>query len=293
MNDIKIPNDDFQMNTEDLSRRTFLRFSAYIESELGIRMPETKMTMLQSRLQQRLRQLAINRFDNYCDYVFSAAGRKNELDAMIDAITTNKTGFFREQQDFDYLSMTLLPQIIKSSPPNSLKSIRVWSAGCSTGEEPYTLAMVLNEAKARFSELHYSILATDVSSGALQTAITGIYDHEKAEPVPMRLRKKYLLKSKDKQKNLIRITPQLRACVKFRQVNLMHDDLKAKELMDIVFCRNVIIYFARPIQEKVLNRLYRRLIPGGFLFLGHSETLSSMNVPLTQVASTIYQKRAK
>ncbi len=277
----------------NLTRKTFLRFSAYIQSELGIRMPETKMSMLQSRLQKRLRSLEINRFDDYCDYVFSAAGVQNELDAMIDAVTTNKTDFFREPQHFDYLSMTLLPRIIKSSHSNCLKVIRVWSAGCSTGEEPYTLAMVLNEAKARFNELHYSILATDVSSGVLQTAITGIYDHEKAEPIPMRLRKKYLLRSKDLQKNLIRMAPQLRACIQFRQANLMKDDLRAKERMDIIFCRNVIIYFARPVQEKVLNRLCRHLNPGGFLFIGHSETLSGMDIPLAQVASTIYQKRAQ
>lgn len=109
----------------------------------------------------------------------------------------------------------------------------------------------------------------------------------------MQLRKKYLLRSKDLQKNLIRMTPQLRACVKFRQANLMKDDLGIKERMDIIFCRNVIIYFARPIQEKVLNRLCRHLIPGGFLFIGHSEMLSGMDVPLTQVESTIYQKRAR
>ncbi|MDM8556873.1 CheR family methyltransferase [Desulfococcaceae bacterium HSG7] len=288
---MKIPDYDLNQHTDTLSRKTFLRFSTYIQSELGIRMPETKMSMLQSRLQKRLRLLEINYFDDYCDYVFSTAGRLNELDAMVDAITTNKTDFFRESQHFDYLSMTLLPRIIKSCSSNNLKTIKVWSAGCSTGEEPYTLAMVLNEVRARFNELHYSILATDISAGVLQTAITGIYDHEKAEPIPIQLRKKYLLRSKDRKKDLIRITPQLRAYVKFRQANLMKEALGAKEFMDIIFCRNVIIYFARPIQEKVLNRLYRHLVPGGFLFIGHSETLSGMNVPLTQVSSTIYQKR--
>ena len=288
---MKIPDYDLNQHTDNLSRKTFRRFSAYIQSELGIRMPETKMSMIQSRLQKRLRSLGINRFDDYCDYVFSAAGMQNEIDAMIDAVTTNKTDFFREPQHFNYLAMTLLPQIINSSPQTSLTTIKVWSAGCSTGEEPYTLAMVLNEAQARFNELCYSVLATDVSSGVLHTAIAGIYDHEKAKPIPMRLRKKYLLRSKDGQKNLIRMTPQLRACVNFRQANLMKDDLGIKELMDIIFCRNVIIYFARPIQEKVLNRLCCHLNPGGFLFIGHSETLSGMNVPLTQVESTIYQKR--
>jgi chemotaxis protein methyltransferase CheR len=289
-----------------MSHNLFLRFSEFIHSELGIKMPEVKKTMLQARLQKRLRKLGIRSFDEYYNYVFSAEGIENELHHMIDVVTTNKTDFFREPQHFDYLFQTVLPEFARkrrlplkilnpANPdekpaPSPERPLMVWSAGCSTGEEPYSVAMVLSEFAERCPGFTYSILASDISTKVLKTAMLGIYDHERAEPIPLRLRTKYLLRSKDKDKDLVRLVPELRAAVKFRRVNLMEKSLYFHEKMDIIFFRNVLIYFDRPTQESVLRRLCNHLKSDGYMFLGHSETLNGLNVPLVPVITAVYRK---
>lgn len=290
-------------NSPGMSDKLFRRFSTFVHTELGIKMPDAKKTMLQARLQKRLRKLGIESFDEYYKYVFSDEGIKKELANMIDVITTNKTDFFREPQHFEYLVQTILPRLIRDSGANRVpahqnnpnpilwKRLRFWSAGCSSGEEPYTLAMVLTEFASRYPSFNYSILATDISTKMLKKAKLGIYDHERVKPVPMILRKKYLLKSKDKNKKLVRVGPNLRGVVTFRRFNFMEDTLAAQEKMDIIFLRNVLIYFDRPTQEMVLKRLSRHLNPYGYIFVGHSETLSGLNVPLIPVASTVYRKK--
>ncbi|MCP4108461.1 MAG: protein-glutamate O-methyltransferase [Desulfobacteraceae bacterium] len=277
----------YNSSATTMSAKTFSRFSAFIKTEIGINMPDAKKTMLQARLQKRLRKLGIKTFEEYYDYVFSPAGVEKELANMIDVITTNKTDFFREPQHFDYLVQTVLPELI--STRGMKKKAMVWSAGCSSGEEVYTLAMVLSEFSYKFPGFQYSILGTDISTKVLKEAVVGIYDHEKVEPVPLTLRKKYLLRSKDKEKQLVRIAPELRSLVSFRRVNFMENDLGIREAVDIIFCRNVLIYFDRPTQEKVLNRLCRYLKPGGYMFMGHSETLSGLNVSLIPACSTVYK----
>lgn len=289
MNDIK-DRDSRYMAFESMSDRLFIRFSTFIQGELGIKMPEAKKTMLQARLQKRLRKLGIKSFKDYAEYVFSNRGMAEELPNMIDAVTTNKTDFFREPQHFDTLVQSVLPELIRIYGVGIRKRAMIWSAGCSTGEEVYTLAMVLNEFKNHFKEFQYSVLGTDISTKVLKCAALGIYSHEKAEPIPMNLRKKYLLKSKDKEKNLVRITPALRSVVTFRRLNFMDSDFGMRQAADVIFCRNVLIYFDRTTQEKVLNRLCRYLIPGGYLFTGHSETLNGLNIPLVQTTSTVYKK---
>ncbi|WP_246556047.1 CheR family methyltransferase [Desulfonema magnum] len=290
------PNPQFQ----SMPDKIFFRFSAFIHNELGIKMPEVKKTMLQARLQKRLRKLGITTFEEYYDYVFSPRGIEKELPNMIDVVTTNKTDFFREPQHFDYLTQTVLPWLIRRNraflktdddPVSALrKTAMIWSAGCSSGEEPYTLAMVLSDFAFRYPGFTYSILATDISTKVLKKAILGIYDHERVEPVPLRFRKRYLLKSKDKTKDIVRIVPELRAAVKFRRLNLMEKSLCIRETMDIIFFRNVLIYFDRTTQESVLNRLCYHLRPEGFMFMGHSETLNSLDVPLIPVATAVYRK---
>jgi len=292
---------------ENMSRKTFKRFSEFIRGELGIKMPDVKRTMLQARLQKRLRKLGMNTFDDYYDYVFSPQGMAGELANMIDVVTTNKTDFFREPKHFDYLSQVVLPRFVKKhrigavsrsrEPVSNLKPVsdlkrvfKVWSVGCSSGEEPYTLAMVLNDFSALHSGFSYSILATDISVEMLKKAKLGIYDHERVEPVPMRFRKKYLLKSRDKDKRLVRVVPELRATVHFQRINLAKGEFAIQGAMDVIFFRNVLIYFGRATQELVLNRLCQYLKPDGHMFLGHSETLSGLNVPLVPVATAVYVK---
>lgn len=273
-----------------MSAETFERFRAFVQTELGIKMPETKKTMLQSRLLKRLRAVGKQTYEEYYEYVFNSPGINRELVNLIDVITTNKTDFFREPRHFDYLVQTTLPQLIRISGTGVRREARVWSAGCSSGEEPYTLAMVLSEFAAAYRGFQFSILATDVSTRVLETAKLAIYENEKVEPIPLALRKRYLLQNKDKTKGLVRIVPELRSLVRFQRLNFMDVDFSIPKSMDIIFCRNVLIYFSRPTQEKVLNRLCRYLIPGGFLFMGHSETLNGFKVPLVQTAPTIYRR---
>jgi len=272
---------------DEMSDKIFSRFSTYIQAELGIKMPEIKKTMLQARLRKRLRKLGMGNFEEYYKYVFSAEGMQTELHHMIDVITTNKTDFFREPKHFEYLTQTTVPEFVKRFDRDSLKHLRVWSAGCSTGEEPYTLAMVLTEAAERYPGFSFSIIGTDISTRVLETAAHGIYEHERVEPVPLPFRKKYLLRNKDK--NLIRVAPSLRAVVKFKRINLMDNEFWLPEKVDIVFFRNVMIYFDRPTQEKVLNRMCRHLNRLGCIFIGHSETLNGLNIPLIPISATVYR----
>ncbi len=275
---------------EMMPEKIFVRFSTFIQKELGIKMPEAKRTMLQARLQKRLRKLEMKSFEDYCEYVFSTRGMNEELPHMIDVVTTNKTDFFREPQHFDYLTGVIVPELIRSHGTGTRKKAMIWSAGCSSGEEVYTLAMVLNEFCIRRPDFQFGIMGTDISTRMLKSAAMGIYTHERVEPVPLPLRKKYLLRSRDRKKDLVRIVPELRALTLFRRLNFMDNDFDMRQTMDIVFCRNVLIYFDRSTQENVLGRICRYLVPGGYLFTGHSETLNGLNVPLVQKTSTVYRK---
>ena len=267
----------------------FARFGEFIEGQCGIKMPLAKKTMLQGRLQKRLRFLGIESYTAYADYVFSPKGREEELFHMIDAVTTNKTDFFRESKHFDYLRDVVFPELKNNAKNTGWKKLKAWSAGCSTGEEPYTLAMVLSHFAENNPSFHFSILATDISTKVLDLAKTAIYQEEKIEPVPMEFRKKYLMRSPSKP--IMRIVPELRSCLSFMRLNFMDTDYRLQEMMDIVFCRNVIIYFDRQTQENILGRICRYLIPGGHLFMGHSETLNGMNLPLRQISSSIYRRQ--
>ncbi|OHD81182.1 MAG: chemotaxis protein CheR [Spirochaetes bacterium RIFOXYC1_FULL_54_7] len=269
-----------------ISERGFRRLSAFIESELGIRMPDTKRIMLESRLQKRLRVLGLPDFETYIDRVFS--GDDVEMIHMIDAVTTNKTDFFREPDHFDILSNRLLPAAMTRNPGRSLFSF--WSAGCATGEEPYTLAMVLEEFRSTYPGFDYHILASDISSQALQKAFMAVYDAEKVIPVPPGFKRKYLLRSKDPSKVDVRIKKELRDKVEFIRLNFMDDHFPFDGKFDVIFCRNVIIYFDRPTQERLLGHMCGYLRPGGNLILGHSETLTGMSLPLRSLAPTVYER---
>lgn len=268
----------------------FGRFSAFIESELGIKMPPGKKVMLEARLHKRLRALRLPSFGAYYDHVFQAEGGESELIFLIDAVTTNKTDFFREPSHFDYLRAAVLPELLQKEGAGLRRPVTVWSAGCSTGEEPYTLAMVLSEFSAEVPGYRFTILATDISSRVLEAAHTGIYEEEKVEPVPMALRRRYLLRAKDRDQRLVRIVPSLRQNIRFRRLNLMDADFGMRGEIDVIFCRNVVIYFDRPTQERLVLRFTQCLRPGGFLFMGHSETLAGMQVPVVTVAPTVYRK---
>lgn len=283
---------EFASQIVSMSYKDFRRLGEFIEAELGIKMPDSKQAMLECRLQKRLRRLGLHSYTEYCDYLFSNTGLESEMVHMIDMVTTNKTDFFREPSHFDYLVQKALPELTRSRGAGITRPLVIWSAGCSTGEEPYTLTMVLSEFSERYPGLglQFLILATDISSRVLEVAKRGIYDEERVSPIPMELRRKYLQRGKDKNKGLVRIVPELRRLVRYRRLNFMEGDFGMREPLDIIFCRNVIIYFDKETQEKLLIRFCRHLAPGGYMFIGHSESLSGLELPLAQAAPTIYRK---
>ncbi|MDJ1504430.1 protein-glutamate O-methyltransferase CheR [Xanthocytophaga agilis] len=274
-------------HTLKLTNADFNRLSAFIYERVGIKLSPIKKTMLESRLQKRLSTLQMGSFKEYCDYIFSDQGKQQELVHMIDQVTTNKTDFFREPNHFSFLQSQLLPSIDKHYRTYPL---RVWSAGCSSGEEVYTLAMVLSEYSCTHTPISFHIHGTDISTQVLQKAVTAVYTEDKIAPIPLLLRQKYLLKSKDTTNRTVRVAPSLRSKVQFDRLNFMEDDFNSLPVFDIIFCRNVIIYFDKATQEQVLNRLCTQLRPGGFFFLGHSESITNMDVPLKQIRPTIFQK---
>jgi chemotaxis protein methyltransferase CheR len=290
MNPRNLDNPSDNLYTKVMRESDFRRLSELISKLCGIKMPFAKKTMLEGRLRKRLRSLGLDDFEQYCNFVLSPQGLDSEYIHMVDLVTTNKTDFFREPQHFSYLTTMVLPQLLQGQGWGIKGKLNVWSAGCSTGEEPYTLAMVLSEFAQDYPDYNFSILATDISTRVLDKARQGVYEHEKVEPVPLPLRKKYLLRSKDQKKDLVRIAPELRRQVKFHRLNFMDDDYGIRDPLAIIFCRNVMIYFDRPTQEAVLNRFCRHLVRGGYFFIGHSETLHGFDLSLTQAAPTIYRK---
>lgn len=273
-----------------MKKGEFQQFSSFIYDHVGIQLPPAKKTMLESRLQKRLKSLGIRSFAEYGDFVFSEEGQEMELVHLIDVVTTNKTDFFREPGHFKFLTQVVLPALMKKRDITPSHPVRFWSAGCSSGEEPYTLAMVLAEYTAEHRDFYFSILASDISTRILETARKAIYPEERTDDIAMNIKKKYLLRSKDRNCSLVRICPELRAKVNFRRINFMDADFGVREKMDIIFCRNVVIYFDKSTQQDLMQKFHRQLRPGGYLFLGHSETLNGIDVDFKSVGPTVYVK---
>ncbi len=273
-----------------LNDKDFERFSKLVYDQCGIKLPAHKRSMLEARLRKRLRVHNLHTFEDYADLVFSQGESAEELVKLIDVVTTNKTDFFREPAHYDYLTQSALPFLVSSYGAGINQPLRVWSAGCSTGKEPYTLAMVLKEYQSGMTRFQFDILGTDICTDVLEKAVQGIYPAAKADPIPLALKKKYLLKSKGPESNTVRIVPELRALVRYRRLNFMDNDFGFREPFDIIFCRNVIIYFDRPTQERLLSKLVDNLVVGRYIFLGHSETLLGLSLPLKQMAPSVYRR---
>ncbi|MGD0732839.1 MAG: protein-glutamate O-methyltransferase [Terracidiphilus sp.] len=273
---------------ECISSRDYLRLCDLIYAEAGIHLGTEKKTMLEVRIKRRLRDLNLGSYSRYCDYLFERQGMKDELVNLIDVVTTNKTDFFREPRHFDFLLSTALPDLASGNPGG--RPLLLWSAGCSTGEEPYTLAMVLSEYALAHPGFRFRILATDISTTVLAKAELGVYSQDIAAPVPPALRRKYFMRSREPGSDRLRVVPELRRLVEFRRLNFIDADYGIAEKADAIFCRNVIIYFDRPTQERILRKLTHHLVPGGYLFVGHSETLHDMDLPVTPVAPALYRR---
>ncbi len=288
LSEVKTEGNVFQ-GVKTMSDREFALFSRMIYSVTGIKMPPVKKLMLSSRLGKRVKSLNLDSYRDYYDYVCSRAGMADEFHRMIDAVTTNKTDFFREPEHFKVLAGRVLPEVADSGRFRQGQPVRIWSAGCSTGEEPYTIAMVAADYFGG-TGAPVSILGTDISTRVLGTALNGVYSESSIKPVPLPMRKKYILRGKGEKQGAFRVAPDVRRMVEFRKFNLMEDSFGFNGEMDIVFCRNVIIYFDRDTQVELFNRFYNVIAPGGYLFIGSSETLHGLNDRFVPSGPTVYRK---
>ena len=266
-----------------ISSDEFLRFRKLIYDESGISLGDQKQTLLASRLSKRLRDLGITTFTEYYERV-TGDPTKEEFTRMLDLISTNKTDFFREPKHFDFLRERILPE------QSGEKRIRIWSSACSTGEEPYTIAMTLYEGVSNPQQWDFKILASDLSTRVLAKAATGVYDAERVRDVSPELVKRHFLRGRGDCEGSLKVKSHLASLIQFRRLNLMDERYPIKSPLDLIFCRNVMIYFDRPTQERLVNKFYRYLRPGGYLFIGHSESLQWVEHPFKSLAPTIYQK---
>ncbi|MGA2277578.1 MAG: protein-glutamate O-methyltransferase [Terracidiphilus sp.] len=272
---------------ESISSRDYARLRELIYTQAGIHLGSERKTMLEVRIKRRLKALDLHSYGQYCDYLFGHTGLKDELAHLIDVVTTNKTDFFRESGHFDFLVEKALPELTERI---NGRPFVIWSAGCSTGEEPYTMAIVLSEYAQAHAGFRFRILASDISSIVLNKAELGVYSDEVVAPVSPVLRRKYFMRSRTPGSDQVRVVPELRRAIEFRRLNFMEDDYGVTDKLDAIFCRNVIIYFDRPTQQRILLKLTNCLSPGGYLFVGHAETLHDMQLPLTPVAPALYRR---
>ncbi|MDR3438056.1 CheR family methyltransferase [Telmatospirillum sp.] len=277
---------------DPMSTRDFERLGDIIEQHCGIRMPATKRTMVEGRLRRRVKALKLSSLHEYCRYILDEGALDAELVNLIDVVTTNKTDFFREMEHFRFLSSVGLKTLMQlPHGPGRDRPMKFWSAACSTGAEPYTLAMVLREFERTQRSFRFEIYATDICTEVLAQAKLAVYPESMASTVPPDLAGRYLRRSRRRDNPTLRLVPEIRQAVRFGHLNLMDPEYRMPTDMDVIFCRNILIYFDKPTQKAVLDKLCRHLRPGGYLFVGHSETVSSLDLPIVQAATAIFMRR--
>lgn len=277
--------------SDQLTERNYQRFAALIQEHSGIRMPPSKRTMLEGRLRKRVRTLGLDDLNAYCGYVFDHGHLDEEFTHLIDMATTNKTDFFREPDHFDILREEVVPQLLAPQRNGGQRLLKVWSAAASNGAEAYTLAMVLADMGLQTAGIRFAILGTDICTEVLEEAALGVYPEETVAPVPPAMQHRYLMWSKRGGQAQVRIVPELRCRVRFQHLNLMDASYPIDRDVDVIFLRNILIYFDRPTQQAVLERLCGHLRPGGYLFLGHSESMAGSDLSMVQVAPTVFRRQ--
>ncbi len=270
----------------DLSDKEFQLFKELIYRETGINMSDKKKKLIVARLSKRLRVLELDSFTEYYHYLKESPDSDNEIVNLINRVTTNKTDFFREKHHFDFLQKELFPQIIVDSKSTGNRKLRIWSAGCSSGEEPYTLGMVVAESFKAERGWDIKILATDLDTEILQRAIAGIYPTQLITPVPNEYLAKYFIRTGE----LYEVNSFIKSMISFRKLNLMDETFPMKNPFDIIFCRNVIIYFDTETKDNLLTKYHKHLKSKGHMFIGHSESLMHMKDKFRYLKHTIYQK---
>lgn len=254
-----------------------------VKKETGIISDEGKYTMYYSRLSRRLRKLKLTDFTAYRDYL--EKNLKSEGIELVNAVTTNLTAFYREEHHFDFLVNTLIPEKIK----NNDRSLRLWSAACSTGEEPYSIAMSLLDAIKDINNWDIRIYATDIDSNVVQTAKAGVYSLERVDSMDGLKIKKYMKKGSGSNEGFIKMNDDVKSLIRFNQLNLLKP-WPIKDKMDVIFCRNVVIYFDKETKVSLVSRFYDQIRSNGYLIMGHSESLHGISESYSLLGKTIYQK---
>ncbi|MCL6471580.1 MAG: protein-glutamate O-methyltransferase [Firmicutes bacterium] len=261
-----------------------------IKEVSGINLSNQKKMLVVARLSKRLRALGMSSFTKYYNYVTKDPAGRQELNHLVNRITTNKTDFYRESHHFEFLQDVLLPQLYEEGIRSSNRRLRIWSAGCSSGEEPYTIAITLKEFFKGKLGWDIKVLATDLDTEMLDKAKKGIYDEQAVAPIPPEYLRDYFMRGTGANSGLYKVKDSLKDIIAFRKHNMVSDDLPAKNPFDIIFCRNVIIYFDEETKEKVINRFYDCLRSNGYLFLGHSESLIGCESQFKLVGNSICLK---
>jgi chemotaxis protein methyltransferase CheR len=267
----------------DFTEKDFLRVKTVVYDFAGIDLNDSKKNLVYNRLAKRIRFLDMNSFSAYLDYVEEQG--EAEFVHLINAITTNLTFFFRENHHFEYLANQVIPMLLEKNKGS--KKIRIWSAGCSTGEEPYSIAIVLKEAVPPGWDAR--VLATDLDTNVVQTGQTGVYKMDRLKGVSDERKKRWFLKGSGSREGYVRVKPELQQIIDFGQINLMNE-WPIRDAIDVIFCRNVVIYFDKETQARLFDR-YANLLPdNGHLFIGHSESLYKVCDRFELLGQTIYRK---
>ena len=267
---------------KNLTENQFQKIGKIVYQVCGIRLTPGKEELVKARLGRRLRVLNLNDFDEYLDFLDN--NKSNELSIMVDALTTNKTFFFREIEHFNFLTKHILPVIAETT-----RKLRIWSAGCSSGEEPYTLSILLHDKISSIANWDVKILATDISPSMLKTAHNAIYSEELLGEVSMKMKQQYFEVVNGNIKPEYKVISRIKNIIKFAELNLMNS-WPMKGPFDVIFCRNVMIYFDKQTRERLINRYWELIKPNGFLFVGHSESLTGISNSFKYVQPAIYRK---
>jgi chemotaxis protein methyltransferase CheR len=273
-----------------LSNEEFELFRRLIYDSCGINLTLSKKELVKARLTKRLTKAGIDSFKDYYKYVTKTDKTGKELIHLIDSISTNKTDFFREKKHFDFLSTSLLPSLISSKAKARIKKLRIWCAAASSGEEPYSLAMTVFNPLKPNNGWDVKILATDISTRILQKAINGIYRKELLNDIPPGTISAHFSSVLYENTNCYKVKDHLRDIITFRRFNLMTPEFPFKNPFDFIFCRNVMIYFDPETQQRLVAKFYDCLPKDGYLFIGHSETLSKNNNGFKYIQPAVYQK---
>jgi len=273
----------------NLTDEEFKKFSALIYEKAGIYLKAEKKELLNARLSKRLRACQIGSFKEYFKLISKPDQKNREFIHFLDAVSTNYTSFFREISHFNYLASTVMPTLIKERSNFSNKEFFFWSSASSSGEEPFTLAMVLDNFFRTHPGFRFKIMATDISTKVLQKAVQGVYAAEQVNNIPDDFLKRYLQRGVGQSAGKVKIKENIRKAVSYQRFNLMHD-FPWKNEIDVIFCRNVMIYFDRVTQERLVNKFYSCLKKGGYLFIGHSESIAGIKHDFQQVEATTYIK---